>query len=108
MSFDSFLAYSRRSHDEMPLYLFDKHFASKAPQLAADYKVASISSLLPALQAFTTPAGCVLADQLSCSNAVHIANLLSRSQAAFLLVAAAVLQQHVPVCIRVHLLHCYM
>jgi len=23
----------------MPLYLFDKHFASKAPQLAADYKV---------------------------------------------------------------------
>ena len=38
MGFDNFLAYSQRSHDEMPLYLFDKHFA-KAPQLAADYKV---------------------------------------------------------------------
>ena len=39
MGFDNFLAYSQRSHDEMPLYLFDKHFAGKAPQLAADYKV---------------------------------------------------------------------
>ncbi|DBA74433.1 hypothetical protein WJX77_011321 [Trebouxia sp. C0004] len=39
MGFDNFLAYSQRSRDEMPLYLFDKHFASKAPQLAADYKV---------------------------------------------------------------------
>lgn len=39
MGFDNFLAYSQHSHDEMPLYLFDKHFASKAPQLAADYKV---------------------------------------------------------------------
>lgn len=39
MGFDNFLAYSQRLHDEMPLYLFDKHFASKAPQLAADYKV---------------------------------------------------------------------
>ena len=41
MSFDDFLAYSQRSCDEMPLYLFDKHFANKAPQLAADYKVGS-------------------------------------------------------------------
>ncbi|KAL3149040.1 hypothetical protein ABBQ32_001885 [Trebouxia sp. C0010 RCD-2024] len=39
MSFDNFLAYSQQCCDEMPLYLFDKHFASKAPQLAADYKV---------------------------------------------------------------------
>lgn len=39
MSFDNFLAYSQRSHDEMPLYLFDKHFAEKVPRLASDYKV---------------------------------------------------------------------
>lgn len=39
MSFENFLAYSQRSHDEMPLYLFDKYFADKAPQLADDYKV---------------------------------------------------------------------
>ena len=39
MSYDNFLAYSQRCRDEMPLYLFDKHFARKAPQLAADYKV---------------------------------------------------------------------
>lgn len=39
MSFDNFLAYSRRGHDEMPLYLFDKHFADNVPQLASDYKV---------------------------------------------------------------------
>lgn len=46
-SFDNFLAYSQRSHDEMPLYLFDKHFAQKAPQLAADYKVTFQTGLLP-------------------------------------------------------------
>lgn len=45
MSFDNFLAYSQRSHDEMPLYLFDKHFARKVPQLAADYKVGSCPML---------------------------------------------------------------
>ena len=45
MSFDNFLAYSRQSKDEMPLYLFDKHFAHKAPQLAADYQVACISNM---------------------------------------------------------------
>lgn len=39
MSFENFLAYSRRAHDEMPLYLFDKHFADNVPQLADDYKV---------------------------------------------------------------------
>ena len=39
MSFDNFLAYSRRAHDEMPLYLFDKHFADNVPQLAEDYQV---------------------------------------------------------------------
>ena len=60
MSFDNFLAYSQPSHDEMPLYLFDKHFAAKAPQLAADYKVCTspTDSSLPAglplhLQHFT-------------------------------------------------------
>ena len=38
MTVDNFLAYSQRCRDEMPLYLFDKHFAKKAPQLAADYQ----------------------------------------------------------------------
>ena len=42
MSFDNFLAYSRRCHDEMPLYLFDKHFAETVRQLAQDYKVLSL------------------------------------------------------------------
>lgn len=47
MSFSSFLAYSRHSHDEMPLYLFDKHFAHKAPQLATDYKASLSMAFLP-------------------------------------------------------------
>ena len=60
MGFDNFLAYSQRSHDEMPLYLFDKHFASKAPQLAADYKVLNPAQdtylSMPAVQ---KPFGCL-------------------------------------------------
>ena len=48
MSFDNFLSYSQRSCDEMPLYLFDKHFAKKAPQLAADYKVGAIFCMIMA------------------------------------------------------------
>ncbi len=39
MGFDDYLAYMDANVDEMPLYLFDKHFADKAPALAADYKV---------------------------------------------------------------------
>ena len=34
-----FFRYLARSRDEQPLYLFDKAFAAKAPQLAADYAV---------------------------------------------------------------------
>ena len=30
-------SYSADCHDETPLYLFDKHFAAKAPELAAEY-----------------------------------------------------------------------
>jgi hypothetical protein len=33
----SFLAYCDANADEMPLYLFDKHFALKAPFLAEQY-----------------------------------------------------------------------
>lgn len=32
-----FHAYARAQCDEMPLYLFDKHFVRSAPALAADY-----------------------------------------------------------------------
>ena len=37
MRLDHFLEYSAACHDETPLYLFDKHFAAKAPELAAEY-----------------------------------------------------------------------
>lgn len=39
MDFDDYLAYVAANTDEMPLYLFDKHFANKAPSLAHDYQV---------------------------------------------------------------------
>lgn len=39
MDFDEYLAYMAMNTDEMPLYLFDKHFADKAPSLAHDYQV---------------------------------------------------------------------
>lgn len=39
MPFDTYLYYCSSQHDEMPLYLFDRTFAVKAPQLAADYTV---------------------------------------------------------------------
>ena len=40
MTFERYLAYSRAcAGDEMPLYLFDKRFADKAPQLGLDYQV---------------------------------------------------------------------
>jgi len=39
MRFRDFLLYSDQNTDDMPLYLFDKDFARKAPQLADDYEV---------------------------------------------------------------------
>lgn len=39
MPFSTYLSYSDDNHDEMPLYLFDKLFAARAPGLAADYTV---------------------------------------------------------------------
>lgn len=38
MAFDDFLTYSDLNSDDMPLYLFDKHFARTAPELASDYQ----------------------------------------------------------------------
>ena len=37
MRLDHFLEYSANCHDETPLYLFDKHFGAKAPELATEY-----------------------------------------------------------------------
>lgn len=37
LRFSSFLAYCDANSDEMPLYMFDKHYALKAPFLAGDY-----------------------------------------------------------------------
>ena len=39
MRFKSYLEYAESNTDEMPLYLFDKHFAMKAPYLTKDYEV---------------------------------------------------------------------
>ena len=39
MRFDSFLKYCDTNNDELPLYLFDKTFATKAPRLGDDYSV---------------------------------------------------------------------
>ncbi|KAK9819897.1 hypothetical protein WJX72_003757 [[Myrmecia] bisecta] len=39
MDFDNYLSYADGCKEEMPLYLFDKHFAQKAPHLADDYEV---------------------------------------------------------------------
>lgn len=39
MRLDDFWGYCDRSRDDLPLYLFDKGFAAKAPQLAKDYDV---------------------------------------------------------------------
>ena len=43
MLFEDFLAYCDESRDDMPLYLFDKHFAKRAPELAADFEVSAVS-----------------------------------------------------------------
>ena len=43
MDFEDFLVYCDGNRDDMPLYLFDKDFAMKAPHLADDYQVCSSS-----------------------------------------------------------------
>lgn len=50
MAFEDFLTYSRCTQDEMPLYLFDKHFG-KTTQLANDYEVTVIVSAFMLFQA---------------------------------------------------------
>ena len=39
MRFEDYCAYADSQEDELPLYLFDKRFATHAPELAADYRV---------------------------------------------------------------------
>lgn len=34
-----YLCYMKQADDERPLYIFDKHFAAKAPALGADYRL---------------------------------------------------------------------
>lgn len=46
MRFRDFLLYSDQNTDDMPLYLFDKDFARKAPQLADDYEVKKTPSFI--------------------------------------------------------------
>lgn len=38
MPFDTYVHYMRGNRDELPLYLFDKHFVQKAPELANDFQ----------------------------------------------------------------------
>lgn len=42
MPFPTYSAYAHNTIDEMPLYLFDKDFVTKAPQLAKDFSVPSV------------------------------------------------------------------
>lgn len=42
MRTSTYHAYAHANCDEMPLYLFDKHFTSSAPTLAADYSPPAI------------------------------------------------------------------
>ncbi|KDO31354.1 hypothetical protein SPRG_03971 [Saprolegnia parasitica CBS 223.65] len=39
MTMEQYLTYARTLHDDQPLFIFDKHFASTVPALAADYSV---------------------------------------------------------------------
>ena len=39
MAFDEYCRYADAQRDELPLYLFDKHFAGSCPALAGDYAV---------------------------------------------------------------------
>lgn len=39
LDFDAFCAYADDHCDDMPLYLFDRNFVAKAPQLGRDYSV---------------------------------------------------------------------
>ena len=42
VSFREFLKYSSSTSDDMPLYLFDKHFLNTAPQLADDFCIPEV------------------------------------------------------------------
>lgn len=44
MKYEDFLQYLRQNSDDMPLYLFDKDFAWKAPALAEEYQVRGLAS----------------------------------------------------------------
>ena len=75
MKFSSFMQYCQQTQDEMPLYLFDKEFAKKAPQLAQDYMVSparasvvgrlQLSALRLCLPASLSVLDCVQAAQIS-------------------------------------------
>lgn len=39
---DDFFAYMEHTHDDMPLYLFDKRFAERCPDLAREYSVPAV------------------------------------------------------------------
>ena len=39
MAGEDYFRYMRLQQDDAPLYLFDKHFATTCPRLAADYSV---------------------------------------------------------------------
>ena len=39
MTFEAYITYCERQHDEAPLYLFDKGFCDKAPAMAREYEV---------------------------------------------------------------------
>jgi hypothetical protein len=39
IDFRDYMMYAERTEEETPFYIFDKKFAEKAPQLAADYPV---------------------------------------------------------------------
>ncbi len=45
MPFPTYLSYAENTHDEMPLYVFDKAFASNASSLGKDYSVPKVSVL---------------------------------------------------------------
>ncbi|KAL6766636.1 hypothetical protein ACKKBG_A36795 [Auxenochlorella protothecoides x Auxenochlorella symbiontica] len=44
MSFEGYCAYADAQSDELPLYLFDKGFAERCPDLGADYQVPEVFS----------------------------------------------------------------
>ena len=52
MQFKDFLQYLDLNIDDMPLYLFDKEFAAKAPQLADDFQVCLCSKSMACISDF--------------------------------------------------------